>query len=175
MNLVKILNKIKLKKLKKNGLKVGLDLSMQKGVEIDSPFPWLVKIGNNVTLGPKVIILSHDGSTKKILGYTKVGRVIIEDNVFVGANSVILPNTIIGQNTIIGANSVVSGKISPNSVVCGNPAKVLCDIDTFKEKHKKNMNETYIYDISYTKKGKITSEKKEKMFDELEGVIGYIV
>lgn len=175
MVLLKIINKLKIKKWKKNGLIVGNNFSMQKGVEIDSAFPWLVSIGSNVTLAPHSMILSHDGSTKKIVGYTKIGKVIIEDNVFVGANSIILPNTIIGKNSVIGANSVVSGKISANSVVCGSPAKVICTTGEFENKHKRNMKKAMIYDASYTRKGKITNDKKKQMVNDLNDGIGYIV
>lgn len=51
--------------------------------------PYLVAIGNNVTL-TGVRVLTHDASTKKELGYTKVGRVTIGDNVFVGAGFITL-------------------------------------------------------------------------------------
>ena len=52
---------------------------------IDSGFGWLITIGDNVTI-TNATILAHDASTKKSLGYTKVGRVDIGDNVFIGPN-----------------------------------------------------------------------------------------
>lgn len=48
-------------------------------------------------------ILAHDASTKRYLGYTKIGRVLIGNNVFVGAGTIILPSVAIGNNVIIGA------------------------------------------------------------------------
>lgn len=53
------------------------------------------------------------------------GAVIIEKNVWVGEGVVILPNVTIGENSIIGANSVITKNIPKNSVVGGNPAKII--------------------------------------------------
>ena len=62
-------------------------------------------------------VLAHDGSTKKILGYSKVGNVVIGNNVFVGYGSIILPNVRIGNNVIVGAGTIVSKDIPDNVVV----------------------------------------------------------
>lgn len=175
MNLIKIINFFKIKKWKKNGLVVGNHFSLQKGAQIDSAFPWLVTIENNVTLAPGVMILSHDGSTKKCIGYTKVGMVIIKNNVFIGANSIILPNTVIGENCVIGANSIVSGNIPDNMVVCGNPGKIICTVEEFKNKHMNKMSNSVKYDRTYTRKGKITDKKKIQMKNDLKNNIGYII
>ena len=174
MNFVKIINRIKIKKWKKNGLVVGENFSLQKGAQIDSAFPWLITIGNQVTIAPDVLVLSHDGSTKNLMGYTKIGCVEISDNVFIGAKSIILPNTTIGKNCVVGANSVVSGNVPDNTVVCGNPAKVICSIEEFEKKHEKKMLETEKYDKSYTRKGKITDDKKKSMKKALRNRIGYV-
>lgn len=72
---------------------------------IDLIFPYLISIGDNVTLSG-VKILTHDATLKKSIGYTKVGKVTIGDNVFVGWGSIILMNTTIGNNVVIGAGSI---------------------------------------------------------------------
>ena len=109
--------------LRKRGLELGQNVNIEKGVVIEPSMPWLVTIGNNVTLGPQVYILAHDASTKIPMGVTKVGRVTIGNNVFVGARTIILPNVSIGDNVVIGAGSIVSKDIESNSVVVGNPAR----------------------------------------------------
>lgn len=53
------------------------------------------------------------------------GCPIIENNVDIGANVIIIGNIIIGENSIIGAGSVLTKNIPPNSVVVGNPARVI--------------------------------------------------
>ena len=110
-------------KLIKMGMKVGKNFGRLNGVILDPSHCWLIEIGDNVTMAPRVHILCHDASTKTFLGYTKIGRVTIGDNVFIGAGSVVLPNVKIGDNVIIGANSTVSKDVPDNVVVAGNPAR----------------------------------------------------
>lgn len=108
------------------GLTVGKNFSRQEKTLIDQSHCWLITIGDDVTLAPRVHILAHDASTKKALGYTRIGVVNIGNNVFIGASSTILPGISIGNNVVIGANSVVSRDIPDDSVAIGNPAKVIC-------------------------------------------------
>ena len=122
--------------LVKKGLTVGEDVFINFGCTIDRSFCWLVTIGNRVTLAPHVHILAHDASARRELGYTKMGKVIIGDDVFVGAGSIILPGVQIGDRVIVGAGSVVSKSIPSNSVAVGNPAKVICSYDDYMEKQK---------------------------------------
>lgn len=90
--------------------------------QIDIPHAYLISIGNNVTIS-NARILAHDGSTKKILGYSRVGRVDIGDDVFIGAGGIILPNVKIGS--IVGTGAVVTRDIPDNSVAVGSPARVV--------------------------------------------------
>ena len=103
-------------KLIKMGLKVGKNFKRLNGVMLDPAHCWLITIGDNVTMAPRVHILAHDASTKQFLNYTKIGRVNIGNNVFIGAESVVLPNVTIGDNVVIGANSTVTKNIPSNSV-----------------------------------------------------------
>ena len=80
----KIRGTIDLDKLKKDGLIFGKNFDTQYGVIIDPGHCWLIEIGDNVTLAPRVHILAHDASMKKFLGYTKIAPVKIGNNVFVG-------------------------------------------------------------------------------------------
>ena len=112
-------------KLIKMGLKVGKNFKRLNGVILDPSHCWLISIGDNVTMAPRVHILAHDASTKFFLNYTKIGRVIIGNNVFIGAESIILPNITIGDNVIIGAGNIVTKDIPPNSIYAGNPAKIV--------------------------------------------------
>ena len=54
-----------------------------------------LNVGNNVTLAPEIILSCHDGSTKKVIDYLKIGIVSIGNNVFIGAISVILPGFVL--------------------------------------------------------------------------------
>ena len=83
----------------------------------------LVKIGDNFISAPGSIILAHDASLIIHTGKTRVEETIIGNNVFLGANAVILPGVTIGDNCIIGAGAIVTKSFSENSVIIGNPAK----------------------------------------------------
>ena len=122
--------------LKKKGLKVGANVTIEKGVVIEPSMPWLVEIGDNVTLAPQVYVLAHDASTKIPMGATKVGRVVIGNNVFIGARTIILPNVKIGDGVVIGAGSVVTKDIEDNSLVVGNPARKISTLDEYISKNE---------------------------------------
>lgn len=64
------------------------------------------------------------------------GGVSIGNNVFIGMNTTILKGVHIGDNTIIGAGSLINKDIPGNCVVAGNPAKIICDIDSYLEKRR---------------------------------------
>lgn len=140
MNFRTIINKLRgntdVPTLVKKGLTIGENVFVNFGCIIDESFCWLISLGNNVTLAPNVHILAHDASTKKELGYTKIGGVSIGSNVFVGAGTVILPGVNIGDKVVIGAGSVVTKDIPANSVAVGNPAKVICSYDEYMQKQK---------------------------------------
>lgn len=161
-------------KLIKMGMRVGNNFSRLNGVILDPSHCWLIEIGDNVTLAPRVHVLCHDASTKTFLNYTKIGKVKIGNNVFIGAESLILPNVSIGNRVIIGAKSTVTHSIPDNSVAVGNPAKVICSLEEYLNKQKNRMENAPCYDIDYTLRGNLTERKKEKMKRELEGIIGFI-
>ena len=135
-----IIGEVPTKKLIKRGLKVGENFNRQQGCFIDPTHCWLIEIGNNVTMSIRVVLMAHDASTKNSLGYTKIGKIKIKDNVFLGANTIVLQNVTIGKNSIIGANSVVTKDVPPNSVVAGNPARIISSIKEYKEKNETQMS-----------------------------------
>ena len=160
--------------LKENGLKIGNNCSVMGECIIDPGHCWLIEIGNDVTLAPRVHILAHDASTKRELGYTMIGKVSIGNNVFVGAGSMILPNIKIGDNVVIGAHSVVTKDIPNNCVVVGNPAKVIKSYDGYMDEKKLLLRSNQKYDYSYTIDN-ITEDKRQQMIDDLDNQIGFVV
>ena len=174
MGIANIMSTVKLKRWMKRGLRVGNDFKLEKGASIDPSFPWLIEIGDQVTIAPNVLILAHDGSTKSFINYSKIGKVKIGNRVFIGAKSIILPNVTIGDNVVIGAGSIVIHDVPSNSVVAGAPACVISSLDTFIEKNKEIMKRTVLYDSTYTIAGKVTEEKKNAMKHSLSKGIAYI-
>jgi maltose O-acetyltransferase len=159
--------------LVKNGLRVGQNVSIGSEVILDPSFPWLITIGDDCTLTSRVIILAHDASTFKHLGYTKIGRVSIGKRTFVGIGSIILPGIKIGENVIIGAGSIVTKDIPDNSIAIGNPASVIGLTSDYILLHKKNMETRPVYNFGWTIESGITDQNKKIMFDSLENGIGY--
>lgn len=94
----------------------------------------LVVIGKNFISAPGSILLAHDASLITHTGKTRVEKTTIEDDVFVGANAVILPGAYIGKGCIIGAGAIVSGRFEPYSVIAGNPGKVIMSVDEYVKK-----------------------------------------
>ena len=111
-------------KLVSMGMKVGKNFKRLNGVILDPSHCWLIEIGDNVTMAPRVHILCHDASTKTFLNYTKIGRVSIGDNVFIGAESIVLPGVTIGSNVVIGAGSVVTHDVPGGMLVDGGFAEL---------------------------------------------------
>ena len=156
------------------GMKVGKDFGRLNGVILDPSHCWLIEIGDHVTMAPRVHILCHDASTKQFLGYTKIGRVTIGNNVFIGAETVVLPGVTIGDNVIIGANSTVTHDIPSGMVAVGSPARVIGTTEAYIAKEKARMADAPCYGEDYTLRKNASMEKRMKQKNELLGKIGYI-
>lgn len=89
-----------------------------------------VEIGNRVMTAQNVVIsgMNHsyeDIDTPPTLQKVSTNPIKIHDNVWIGANSVILPGITIGRHSVVGAGSVVTKSLPEYSVAVGNPAKVV--------------------------------------------------
>jgi len=82
-------------------------------------------LGNNIALGPNVIIFTATHDYRHLNLPDKAESVVIEDNVWIGGNTTILPGVIIGEGSVIGAGSIVTKSIPPFSIAVGNPAVVI--------------------------------------------------
>lgn len=154
--------------LKKRGLKVGKNFSKQQGCFIDSSHCFLIEIGDNVTFSIRVTLSAHDASCAKMIDYTKIGKIIIGDNVFIGANVTVLPNVTIGDNSIIGAGSIVTKDIPSNCVAAGNPARVIMTIEEYRKKLELKMKNSEMFGEEYTVRKKVNDEKKQELKDKAD-------
>lgn len=155
--------------LRKKGAHVGNNVAIYTK-HLDLAHAWLLTIGDHVTLSDCRILL-HDASTKNALGYSRIGRVEIGNNVFIGADAIILPNVKIGSDVIIGAGCVVAKDIPDNSVVIGNPAKIVSTYDRYIDKNRELMKERPIYN-TYSKE-KTQAEKDQQYLDLKDGGIAF--
>lgn len=154
--------------LRSQGVKIGQNVDIINS-NIEHCHSFLVTIGNNVTI-TNATILAHDASTKKFLGYSKVGRVDIGDDVFIGFGAIILPNTQIGNRVIVGAGTVVARDVPDNVVIGGNPFRIICTFDEYLKKNRCNMENGPVYHTLWSEK---SEEEKQHMYEELKGKIGY--
>lgn len=123
---------------------VGENFHINTGCTVTDP-P-LTRIGNNVGLSDCTLI-GHDGVVALIeLAFGKhldsVGYIDIRDNSFIGHGAIVMPRVTIGPNAIVAAGAVVTKDVPPNSVVGGNPAKVICTLEALVE-HIEARSATY--------------------------------
>ena len=156
------------------GMQIGRNLSLQPGVVLDESHAWLIDIGDEVTLAPRVVVLAHDASTKRALGYTRIGRVSIGDRVFVGGNALILPGVRIGSDSIIGAGSVVTSDVAPGEVCVGNPARAVASTSDYLKKRQEQLTCGPRFGREYTLGGQVTSAMKQHMLSRLAERFGFV-
>ncbi|MBN1543370.1 acyltransferase [candidate division KSB1 bacterium] len=121
---------------RKQGAQVGENCSI---IITDlGPEPYLVKIGNHVTIAMGVSLITHDGGAwifrQEIPDLQVYGPIVIEDNCVIGAHATLMPNVRVGPNSIVAAGSVVISDIPPNSIAIGVPARVLGSTERYREK-----------------------------------------
>ena len=155
-------------------MQIGRNLSLQPGVVLDESHAWLIDIGDDVTLAPRVVVLAHDASTKRALGYTRIGRVSIGDRVFVGGNALILPGVRIGSDSIIGAGSVVTSDVAPGQVCVGNPAHAVASTSDYLNKRQEQLAREPRFGRGYTIGGEVTSTMKQDMLGRLAERFGFV-
>jgi maltose O-acetyltransferase len=115
------------------GATFGSDLIIgeNSGIGINAQISSNVKIGRNVMMAPEVLILTSnhnfDSLNKTMIeqGSGETKQVVIEDDVWIGQRTIILPGVTIAKGTVVGAGSVVTKSFPENSVIAGNPAKVI--------------------------------------------------
>ena len=124
---------------------VGVDFAYQGRVV--PLYGKLIKVGNHVKVASNVHFLTHDGIHLALKGDKEflsgrlknirldegIGCIEVGNHVFIGADSIIGYNVKIGDHVVVSAGSVVTSDIPSNSIVRGNPAKVMCSLTQFLE------------------------------------------
>lgn len=104
--------------------------------------PWLINLGDNVTVTAGCRFITHDGSTCLVYGsddtrYQRFGEINVGNNVFIGVNSIVMPGVNIGNDIVIGAGSVVTKDLQDGYVYVGVPAKPICTLAEYSAKIKR--------------------------------------
>lgn len=117
--MLKMHNGSKIRTRNGGNLVIGNNFSMNNGCVITAYDE--IKIGENVMLGPNVLIYDHDHDYKAKGGVFslkyKTTPIVIGNNVWIGANSIILRGTSIGNNCVVGAGCVLKGEYPDNSII----------------------------------------------------------
>lgn len=156
MIMAKASNEKKIIYLRKKGIKIGQNCEIH--TMSFSTEPYLIQIGNRVRIASGTHFITHDGSITcfrdELLGGL-FGKIKIGNNVFIGINCIILLNSSIGDNCIIGAGSVLRGQFPDNSVIIGNPAKVVSTTTIQKMFFRNNPGFIKTNNLSKSEKDKI--------------------
>jgi maltose O-acetyltransferase len=160
--------------LEAEGLILGEGVYFGEGVRVDPAHCWLISIGSRTTIAPRVHILAHDASTRRTLGYTRIERVTIGEEVFIGANSLILPGVTIGDRAIIGAGSVVRHDVAPDTVAAGNPARPVRSTTDYLEAQRERLKTAPKFSRAWTTKEGITPEMRVEMRERIGDGAGFV-
>jgi len=119
------------------GIKIGNNALIYGRPEWGSE-PYLIELGNDVTIAQFVCFYTHDGGVmlfrKEYPNIDVIKKIKIGNNVFIGAHVKILPGVTVGNNVIIASGSLVTKSIPDNVVVGGVPARVIKTIEEYKKK-----------------------------------------
>jgi acetyltransferase-like isoleucine patch superfamily enzyme len=123
-------------KFRKQGAKVGNNCALQ--INYLASEPYLVEIGNNVAIAPGAAFITHDGASvifrDEFPALRHFGKIIIEDNCFIGSGAIITAGVRVGKGSIVGPMSVVIRDVKPGSMVIGNPAIQVSTVEKYRER-----------------------------------------
>ncbi len=105
---------------RRRGVKIGSGCFVGTDVILETAFPHLIEIGDRVDIGMRTTMIAHQQG--EIADESKPS-VRIEDDVFIGPGSMILPHVTIGAGAVVTAGSIVTTSVPPLTMVRGNPAE----------------------------------------------------
>ena len=150
------------KYLRKQGMTIGQ--GTKTASQLKTAEPYLITIGDNVTISHGVDFITHDNSVCKIYGvaHDLYGRITIGNNFFIGAHAIVMYGVTLAENVIVGAGSVVTKSVTEsNVIVAGNPARIVGTWEKFGDKVKDNVIHA----------GHLSLEEKRKLVEGSEKLV----
>jgi len=164
--------RMRIRDLVARGLVLGKNVTIEYTAYIDDDFPYLVRIGDNCSISNHVRLLTHDATTFKFTnGHTRLGKVELKDNCFIGERAIILPGVTIGPNVLVAAGSVVNRDIPPNSCVAGVPARVYARFDDLIERHKQRIEDRSVFKFADLN---MDEQMREKIWEAVQDGDAYL-
>jgi maltose O-acetyltransferase len=164
-----------LERLQESGLQLGDNVFVGGGTVLDPDFCFLISIGDDAVISLGVMVLAHDASTRRHLGYSRVAPVRIGRRAFIGARAVILPGVTIGDDAIVGAGSVVRRDVPAGTVVAGNPAREVATTVDYLERNRTLLARRPRWEREgHTVGGGATEAARQAMRDALADGEGFI-
>lgn len=146
----------------REGAIIGKNVAINSNILTSESY--LIEIGDNVTISDHVSFVTHDNSISKVIpgSGNLFGKIVIGNNCFIGAHSILMYGITLADNVIVASGSVVTKSIKEQNVIIGgNPAKVIGRFDSFGEKNK---NKTM-------RVASLSNEAKKKMLIESDKLV----
>jgi len=113
-------------------MKVGQNTAVALMVMVDIMFPEKISVGRNCVIGYNTTLLAHE----YLVDEYRLGDIIIEDDVMIGANCTVLPGVTIGKSAIVSAGTLVHKDVPEESFVGGNPMRIIYTQEEMMQKMK---------------------------------------
>jgi acetyltransferase-like isoleucine patch superfamily enzyme len=128
-------------------VRIGTGCSIYTDPSAFGTEPWLIEIGNNVSLSEGVSLITHDVTSRlfrdRLPGMSsfgnRFGTIVIHDNCVVGNRAILLPGIEVGPDSAVGAGSVVTRSVPPRTIVAGNPARAIKTLDEYIDSYRQRM------------------------------------
>ena len=156
--------------LRHHGAKIGENTHVYSAPSSFGSEPWLVEVGDWVTIAPECILITHDASSRLFRKQfpdemSEFGDnfqpIIIKNNCFIGAGVIIMPGVVLEEYTIVGAGSIVTKSFPGHSVIAGVPAKLITSYEDYIEKYRKKFDK-----VQATNRTELRKELTMKYFGE---------
>ena len=162
-------------KLRGMGMFIGDNVWLPDSTVIDTSHCFLISIGNHCGFGEECVLLAHDAQMDEYLDAARLGRVVIHESCHLGARTIVLPGVTIGPRTIVGAGSVVTRPLPPDTVCAGNPARVICSLEEYLEKHRGRIASARTFDYTQYDISVLTPERRGELIAACDQGLTYMV